>query len=134
MTRARIDHPDLAFTADPKRGCADRPDLNWFPVRGDHAEPLRAICATCPQLEPCRTWGIRHEVHGIWGGTTGRERRRIRLALGITVETPQTNPVICGTEAGCRKHRYNGTPVCEPCRVAYNAASAARRERRRGAA
>ncbi len=134
MTRAHIDHPDLAFAADPNRGCADRPDLTWHPTKGANQHEQKAICHACPVLEPCRDWGLRREHYGLWGGLAERERRRTRLTLGITVESPHTNPVRCGTPPGYDKHVRNREPICDPCRKAYNAAAAARRERRRGAA
>lgn len=42
----------------------------------------KAICATCPVQEQCLDYAIEHamtkDYHGIWGGTTHSERRRIR--------------------------------------------------------
>ena len=90
MTRAAVHDPARAFADAPDRACADRPDLTWHPERGGnaHVAAARAVCLTCPHLAPCRDWGVRHERFGIWGGTTQRERQRIRRELGITLETP----------------------------------------------
>ncbi|MCL4414529.1 MAG: WhiB family transcriptional regulator [Actinobacteria bacterium] len=58
------------------------PDL-FFPERGHSCAEAKAVCATCPSIEPCRDWGLRHEHFGIWGGLAERERRIIRRKLGI---------------------------------------------------
>jgi WhiB family transcriptional regulator, redox-sensing transcriptional regulator len=49
----------------------------WFPEKGEATRAQLAICATCPVIDPCREYGI-EERAGIWGGTTGNDRRRIR--------------------------------------------------------
>jgi WhiB family redox-sensing transcriptional regulator len=55
------------------------PDVFHPPGDADEAaEPARAICAVCPVREPCLDHAITHrEVHGVWGGLTERERRRL---------------------------------------------------------
>jgi len=43
---------------------------------------LRAIarCVTCPVIQDCRQWALDHrEDFGVWGGTTPKERRQLRL-------------------------------------------------------
>ena len=56
-----------------------------FPERGESAAPAKALCAACPVLDECRTWGDAHEplpLHGLLAGETVRERsRRRRTAL-----------------------------------------------------
>jgi WhiB family redox-sensing transcriptional regulator len=42
----------------------------------------REICYSCPALLSCLTWALeQQEAFGIWGGTTGRQRRTMRKAL-----------------------------------------------------
>jgi WhiB family redox-sensing transcriptional regulator len=48
----------------------------------------RKICATCPAIEPCLEYALENRIdHGVWGGTSERERRRIlkrrRLDVGV---------------------------------------------------
>lgn len=59
------------------------PDL-WFPGDGlvggsNHAPAARRICNVCPVREACLEHALAApEIHGVWGGTSERERRRIR--------------------------------------------------------
>jgi WhiB family transcriptional regulator, redox-sensing transcriptional regulator len=47
----------------------------FFPEQGNRViEPL-AVCARCPVQQPCKEFAIRHGEPGIWGGTSGRDRR-----------------------------------------------------------
>jgi WhiB family redox-sensing transcriptional regulator len=63
----------------------------FFPERGDNVAggnatvwAAVAVCTACPVRLECAACGA-HERHGIWGGTTERERRRLRrmLARGV---------------------------------------------------
>ena len=60
---------------------ADRPLDQWvdqfFPGRGEATAPIKAICAECPAQDACQDHGLM-EKFGIWGGTSERERRRLR--------------------------------------------------------
>ena len=53
----------------------------FFPPRGENQEHegAVAVCHTCPVRQECLRANI-GEVMGIWGGTSGRERLRIRNA------------------------------------------------------
>jgi WhiB family redox-sensing transcriptional regulator len=60
------------------RGCETH---LFFPNRRDLESIQRAkeVCLSCPVLESCRRWALgRPRERGIWGGTTERERQRIR--------------------------------------------------------
>lgn len=65
--------------------CRDRPEVDWFPDGRAHAEMLRAqreaiaVCRACPVRAECAEAGI-EERFGVWGGTTERERARLRAA------------------------------------------------------
>src|SRR5690606_3263456 len=53
----------------------------FFPQRGDNdaVAAAKAVCATCPVTSECLEYALSERVtHGIWGGTSERERRRIR--------------------------------------------------------
>ena len=58
--------------------CRDHPASTFFPSDGVGVEVARRICATCPVQAPCLEYALRNRVdHGVWGGTSERERRRI---------------------------------------------------------
>lgn len=63
---------------------ADRPldqwvDL-WFRTIGQSNAEAKAICSECPAQQACVEHGLA-EKHGVWGGTSERERRRLRRKL-----------------------------------------------------
>ena len=53
----------------------------FFPERGRNNNIARAqrICARCPVREECFVHGMNNDERGIWGGTTGRERRQLKM-------------------------------------------------------
>jgi len=73
--------------------CAHEPPSRFFPSDGVGVEVARRICATCPVKEPCLEYALENRIeHGVWGGCSERERRRIlrrrRLeAQGLADET-----------------------------------------------
>lgn len=57
------------------------PDL-FFPARGDHRSEVnaRAVCAGCQVRPDCLRFALdNHEMVGIWGGMSARERRRVHV-------------------------------------------------------
>lgn len=54
------------------------PDL-FFAERGESLDAAREICATCPVQAECLDYALRHRIiHGVWGGLSERQRRRLR--------------------------------------------------------
>ena len=52
----------------------------FYPVSEDEdaSADAKAICAQCPVREPCLEYALTvREKHGVWGGLTERERRRV---------------------------------------------------------
>jgi WhiB family redox-sensing transcriptional regulator len=69
--------------------CHTLPPATFFPSDGVGVEVARRICADCPTKEPCLEYALANRIdHGVWGGCSERERRRIlrrrRLALAAT--------------------------------------------------
>lgn len=59
--------------------CKAHPELDWFTERGEGQAAQKAVCAACPVIDACLDAALRNgEKDGIWGGTSERERRRIR--------------------------------------------------------
>ena len=58
--------------------CANEKPTVFFPSDGVGVEVARRICATCPVKEPCLEYALEQRIdHGVWGGCSERERRRI---------------------------------------------------------
>lgn len=76
MTLALTDRPEWHRLA----ACRDV-DVEFFPDSSFDSGPAKAVCATCPVAGPCLAYALTLPTisdHGVWGGTTARERRRIR--------------------------------------------------------
>lgn len=57
------------------------PEL-FFPERGDNsAKRAKRVCANCPVQFECLTYALEQSEnpHGIWGGTSERERAQLRV-------------------------------------------------------
>lgn len=60
--------------------CRDLPKDFMYPERGDNVqmEAAKAICESCVIVEQCLDYALlTGERIGIWGATSGRERRTI---------------------------------------------------------
>ena len=100
MTRARMPRPNEVAIArrDPRllgaieschadeawrtRGaCRSVDPETFFPAPHEPSEGAIALCATCDVRGPCLAWALRvGDCHGVWGGTTPRERRAMLVA------------------------------------------------------
>jgi len=51
----------------------------FFPTRGVSLTAVKDICKSCPVVKPCLEYSMRTvEKFGVWGGTSERERRKMR--------------------------------------------------------
>jgi len=58
--------------------CREMSPSVFFPNDGTGVQVAQRICATCDVREPCLQYALENHVdHGVWGGTSERERRRI---------------------------------------------------------
>lgn len=58
--------------------CRDISPSIFFPSDGVGVEVARSICADCPVKTPCLEYALENRIdHGVWGGASERERRRI---------------------------------------------------------
>ncbi len=61
--------------------CANQPPETFFPSDGVGVEVAKRICAMCPVKEPCLEYALANRIdHGVWGGCSERQRRRILKA------------------------------------------------------
>jgi WhiB family redox-sensing transcriptional regulator len=58
--------------------CAEKPPEVFFPSDGVGVEAAKRICATCPVQAACLEHALVNRIdHGVWGGTSERQRRRL---------------------------------------------------------
>jgi len=58
--------------------CRQVAPSTFFPNDGVGVEVARRICEACPVQEPCLEYALAERIdHGVWGGASERERRRI---------------------------------------------------------
>lgn len=68
--------------------CREHPPAAFFPSDGVGVEVARRICANCPVKAPCLEYALANHIdHGVWGGTSERERRRILKRRRLEVVT-----------------------------------------------
>jgi WhiB family transcriptional regulator, redox-sensing transcriptional regulator len=50
----------------------------FFPSDGVGVEAAQRVCAECPVRVECLEYALVHRIdHGVWGGTSERERQRM---------------------------------------------------------
>lgn len=60
----------------------------FFPGRGESHEEAQAFCTGCEVRSECLEYALDNGVdHGVWGGTSGTERRRIWRARNVASTT-----------------------------------------------
>ena len=66
-----------AWMLDAK--CRHMDTAVFFPTRHETAVAAKKICETCPVKDDCLEYALEWtDLVGIWGGTSGRERRQLR--------------------------------------------------------
>jgi WhiB family redox-sensing transcriptional regulator len=105
MTRARVPRPHEVASArrDPRllRAAVERQaDTAWrtrgvcqnvdpetfFPAPTEAADQAMDMCSRCDVAGACLAWALDvGDCHGVWGGTTARERR----AMVVAWRTPE---------------------------------------------
>lgn len=68
--------------------CRDAPPGAFFPSDGVGVDKARKVCEKCPVRSECLEYALVYRIdHGVWGGASERERRRIlrrrRVASGL---------------------------------------------------
>ncbi len=82
-------HDEMEQNAWMARGaCRNYEPSVFFPSDGVGVDRARKICATCNVTEDCLEYALLNRIdHGVWGGASERERRRIlkrrRLAVHV---------------------------------------------------
>lgn len=100
------------------------PEL-FFPPRGNRtATEAKAVCRTCPVRTQCLDFANSYpepERHGVWGGVTERQRRRMRGSQSARPGRPRIAKIAeHGTAQRARICDDLDGGMCEPCRAALN--------------
>jgi WhiB family transcriptional regulator, redox-sensing transcriptional regulator len=67
---------ETAWMADGN--CRLHPPATFFPSDGVGVDKARKICRDCPVMARCLDYALEERIdHGVWGGCSERERRRI---------------------------------------------------------
>jgi WhiB family redox-sensing transcriptional regulator len=92
MHEPELVDPEAAWMREGN--CRSYPPAVFFPSDGAGVDHARRICATCPVQDPCLEYALEHRVdHGVWGGCSERERRRIAKRRRVSVEVaPAVTP------------------------------------------
>lgn len=97
--------------------CAGLDPNLMFPERGESTAEAKAVCAGCLVRAECLEFALVEVIkHGLWGGTSERERRRLRRERGISETRPRPP---CGTTAGYAAHKRYREDACQACRDAH---------------
>jgi WhiB family redox-sensing transcriptional regulator len=76
---------DTSWMTESK--CRELPPQTFFPSDGVGVEIARRICADCPVKGPCLEYALYNRIeHGVWGGASERERRRIARRRRVTAK------------------------------------------------
>ena len=114
MTRARMPRPHEVAIArrDPRllgaiderhageawrtRGaCRSVDPETFFPAPNEPADGAVALCGTCDVQGPCLAWALQAgDCHGVWGGTSPRERREGRQKSPLSAMARYRQPPI----------------------------------------
>jgi WhiB family redox-sensing transcriptional regulator len=58
--------------------CRGAQPTEFFPSDGLGVEAAQRVCLTCTVKAECLEYALQHRIeHGVWGGASERERRRI---------------------------------------------------------
>ncbi|MGH9043238.1 MAG: WhiB family transcriptional regulator [Acidimicrobiales bacterium] len=64
--------------------CRSSPPSVFFPSDGLGVQEAQKICAQCPVAQACLEYALANHIdHGVWGGCSERERRRILRARRV---------------------------------------------------
>lgn len=74
-----LDEVFLSIPRPPGRAlCAEADPEEWFPEKGGSTRAAKRICGRCEIRVACLQLALdNREQHGIWGGLTPRQRKKL---------------------------------------------------------
>ncbi len=65
--------------------CAETDPDAFFPEKGNSTSAAKRVCMGCENRPRCAQWALEtNETHGVWGGLSEADRRRMRKR-GLTI-------------------------------------------------
>lgn len=69
--------------------CRQHPEVDFHPVDTLRSSAPIRICHQCPVEDDCLEYALAtSQDHGVWGGTSERERVRIRRGRAAALRSP----------------------------------------------
>ena len=88
-----MDDVELTWMQDGE--CRNYPPAAFFPSDGVGVDAARRICATCKVQSACLEYALTSRIdHGVWGGCSERERRRILKRRRDAAAPADERPVV----------------------------------------
>jgi WhiB family redox-sensing transcriptional regulator len=74
--------------------CRLEPPSTFFPSDGVGVEVAKRICEDCAEKAPCLEYALRNRIdHGVWGGASERQRRRILKKRKVSPLAVDDHPI-----------------------------------------
>lgn len=99
--RVKVTNIPIKYSFRPDNGaCAGTDPEMFYPGRGESTREAKAVCAQCGARDECLDHALaNNERFGVWGGTSERQRRRLRRTRRISasvlngsgISTPQND-------------------------------------------
>lgn len=68
--------------------CAQTDPELFFPDKGGSTRDAKRVCQACPIRSQCLEYAFAHDERwGIWGGTSPRERRKLKKRADVMAES-----------------------------------------------
>ena len=145
--RQDIEYPKINYDWVDQANCRGLPTSWFFIKNGQSVKPeVKQACETCPVKQDCLDHALKYEAHGFWGGTSEKQRKRLRASLNIKMDKPESRVIAelsamyfsekmssiqrnrvrktpkkvaeCGTRTGYTRHRRLKEAACDDCKKA----------------
>ena len=81
LLRAAVEQQDDQTWRGVRGVCRSVDPEVFFPAPNEASDTAIALCRTCDVQGACLAWALEvGDCHGVWGGTTARERRAMLIA------------------------------------------------------
>jgi len=116
VSLARPEHPTFAYVNQPwmeQALCAQTDPETFFPEKGQENRTAKKMCASCDVRGECLEFALAtDQQHGVWGGLSVSERRKLsRPTTPIVGTIPCTGCLLFFvTDLGRKRHALRAHP------------------------